>query len=538
MALWIAGYFFENKHKLFAMVILCLISHLFASQHDELVFDQDSFVFRAPLLKHTCPLPNTSFPIVMVSQIDVADSETETDDYKKLSEALHQDLKQRKVFSLQSTNKKPAELWTMPGSEATTGDCENNFESLSLVVKSVPHAGASASEIQIILMDIDKQHDYILSAARDKRSQRNWAIGEATILWHLWSRIRRLWRKAPKAAHSKQIECLKNMMVRPATDNATLEKVSGGSSSQSSPVRGLSRSQRSSCSLSPKRPSRGLSPACSDAEKQKEEKESLYSEKKDEKSKRPLPDEKEEEEEADLFMPRPPKPGERPMPGRYRDEDETKANLRASQAREEKKRKKCASSEEEEDNVDGDSQENDDEHLPKPKKVRFNDEVVDLGRSPIRESSIKIKKKPAGTRNASSADSESESISGEPTPPPKKRAGKPLKSSTPPPAKKLSLVNVGDKRWELRWKDILKSLPKECMPQQRHGEANWTVTDSDGTTSIQVQAKSKSFYVVKTKAKFKGPRTINVVRDFEGSFKAAWLHLKKKIGWNGTSKAM
>ena len=61
-------------------------------------------------------------------------------------------------------------------------------------------------------------------------------------------------------------------------------------------------------------------------------------------------------------MPKPPKPGEWPIVGRYRDEDDTKADLRASQAREEeaalkkkwtdlhqKKQKKCGSSEEEED---------------------------------------------------------------------------------------------------------------------------------------------------------------------------------------------
>ena len=533
------------------MVILFLIDHLFASHHVGFVFDQDSFVIRAPLLRQTCPLPNTSFPIVMVSQIDVADSETESDDYRKLSVAIHHDLKQRKIYTLQSTNnhheagralaKKPAELWTMQGTEASTADLENNYDSLSLIVKSIPHAVASVAEIQLILMKIDKNHEYSLSATREKRSQRHWAAGEATTLWSMWSRIRRLWRKAPKAAHSKQCEALKNLMVKPAPDHATSEKASGGSSPQSSPARGRSRSLRSSCSQSPKRPSRGRSPACSDAEKEKEEKKSICSEK-DEKSKRPLPD----EEEA-LFMPKPPKPGEWPIVGRYRDEDDTKADLRASQAREEeaalkkkwtdlhqKKRKKCGSSEEEEDKDDGDSQQNSEYHLPVPKRVKWEDDVTLLGRSPCR-SPIKIKKKPAGTRDASSADSESESI--QPTPPPKKMGGKP-KSSTSPQPKKSALVNVGDKKWEARWKDLLKILPKECMPQKPHGEANWTMTDSDGTTSIQVQAKSACFYIVKSKAKLKGPKTINVARDFEGSFKHAWSQVKKKAGWSGISKTM
>ena len=117
------------------MVILFLISHLFDSYNDGLVSDQDSFVIRAPLLRKTCPLPNTSFPIIMVSQINVPDSETESDDSKKLSVALHQDLKQRKVFTLQSSTKKPAELWTMSGSDASQSDCENNFDSLSMIVK-------------------------------------------------------------------------------------------------------------------------------------------------------------------------------------------------------------------------------------------------------------------------------------------------------------------------------------------------------------------------------------------------------------------
>ena len=73
------------------------------------------------------------------------------------------------------------------------------------------------------------------------------------------------------------------------------------------------------------------------------------------------------------------------------------------------------------------------------------------------------------------------------------------------------------------------------MPQSSHGEANWTVTDSDATTSIQVQAKNKCFYVGKTKVKYKGPKNINVVRDFAGNYNKAWSDLKKKTGWSGIS---
>ena len=82
----------------------------------------------------------------------------------------------------------------------------------------------------------------------------------------------------------------------------------------------------------------------------------------------------------------------------------------------------------------------------------------------------------------------------------------------------------------------LSSIPKECMPQSDHGEANWTVTDSDTTTSIQVQAKNKCFYVGMTKAKYKGPKRINVVRDFVGNYNKAWSDLKKKTGWSGISQ--
>jgi hypothetical protein len=118
------------------------------------------------------------------------------------------------------------------------------------------------------------------------------------------------------------------------------------------------------------------------------------------------------------------------------------------------------------------------------------------------------------------------------TTPSKKQIVKP-KITTPP--KRSVVIKVGDKKWEARWKNILSSIPKECMPQSDHGEANWTVTDSDATTSIQVQAKNKCFYVGKTKVKYKGPKNINVVRDFAGNYNKAWSDLKKKTGWSGIS---
>ena len=461
-------------------------------------------LIRAPLLRHA-PCPTQVFQSSIMVLSDCSDPDSECDDYQKLFDALNLDFMRRKIYTLQSAIKKPAELWTMQEYEASTSDLDNNYESLKVIVETIPHAVASAIEIQSMLIKIDSQHENCLSASREKKSQKHWAAGEAHTLWCLWSYIRKLWRRAPKAAHSKKVEALKNLMVKRVCEIRYV-----GSSPHSSPARGQSMSLRSSCSQSPRRPSRGRSPGCAD-------------------SQLGPADEKEEE----LFIPKPPKPGERPKPGYYRDEDETKADLRASQAREEKKMKL-----KKDDSTDEDSDSKFDDHLPQPKRLKWDEEVEILGKSPCR-SPIKIKKihkKPAAAKDRSGADSESESNQGEPTP--KKRAGKPKITTPPPPPKRTAMVTVGDKKWEARWKDLLSILPKECMPRHNHGEANWTMTDSDGTTSIQVQAKTKSFYIVKTKTKYQGPKTINVVRDFAGNFYTAWSDVKKKAGWSGISKAI
>ena len=108
---------------------------------------------------------------------------------------------------------------------------------------------------------------------------------------------------------------------------------------------------------------------------------------------------------------------------------------------------------------------------------------------------------------------------------------------TPPARRTVGRIKVGDKRWESRWKKILSALPKDCMPRSLHGEVNWTITDSDETTSIQIQAQETCFYIAKTKGTWKGSRRINVSKYFDGNFNKAGSDVKKATGWSGISKA-
>ena len=504
-------------------------------------------LIRAPLLRHApCPtqISQSSIMSQPVSSDYSDDPDSESDAYQKLFDALKRDFKYRKIFTKQSTAKKPAELWSMQESEASCTDLDNNFESLKVIVATIPYAVASVTEIKSMLIKIDSGHQNVLSAATEKKSQNSWAAGEAQALWGLWSYLRTLWRKAPKNANSKRVESLKALMVKQyvqssqsvqssphSTKNSSLRKYGELRVWRSSPVRVESKSPtrpsrgRSPCSQSPRRPSRGQSP--------------LNEESECDKAMGKITLDGEGEDDTVICIPKPPKPGERPKPGHYRDEDEIKASLRSSQEREENKKRTLTRHKTEVDSSDEDcASEDSHSHLPQPKRVKWDNDVEVLGKSPPC-SPVKIQKKPAKAKdegNISDADTEDVSVcEREGTTPSKKNIVKP-KTTPPPPPKRSVVIKVGDKKWEVRWKTLLSKMPKECMPQSSHGEANWTVTDSDATTSIQVQAKNKCFYVVKTKVKYKGPKNINVVRDFAGNYNKAWSDLKKKTGWSGISQ--
>jgi hypothetical protein len=163
-----------------------------------------------------------------------------------------------------------------------------------------------------------------------------------------------------------------------------------------------------------------------------------------------------------------------------------------------------------------------------------------VGKSPPRSPPRTTHKRPAAhddvDDDAASEDEGEESESEERiTPKPMKGARKlkdtPRKKYAP---KRASVrIKVGDKKWEQRWSSFLKGLPKDCLPRTTHGEANWTLTDDPDTTSVQVQAKDKCFYLVKSAKKWTSPKRINVCRDYHGNFGKAWTDIKKKTGWAG-----
>ena len=182
---------------------------------------------------------------------------------------------------------------------------------------------------------------------------------------------------------------------------------------------------RSPCSQSPRRPSRGQSP--------------LNEESECDKAMGKITLDGEGEDDTVICIPKPPKPGERPKPGHYRDEDEIKASLRSSQEREENKKRTLTRHKTEVDNSDEDCASEDSHgHLPQPKRVKWDNDVEVLGKSPPCSPVKTIQKKPATAKdegNISDADSEAVSIhhvcEGEGTTPSKKHIVKP-KTTTPP----------------------------------------------------------------------------------------------------------
>ena len=61
---------------------------------------------------------------------------------------------------------------------------DNHFESLRIIVDTIPHSVASAPEIKSMLTKIDSDHNYILSGTRDKEKQLQQKHGLLVKLTH------------------------------------------------------------------------------------------------------------------------------------------------------------------------------------------------------------------------------------------------------------------------------------------------------------------------------------------------------------------
>ena len=56
-------------------------------------------------------------------------------------------------------------------------------------------------------------------------------------------------------------------------------------------------------------------------------------------------------------------------------------------------------------------------------------------------------------------------------------------------------VPVGDAAWHARHSDQLDRLPRDCMPQARHGEHSYTLRSPNGRTRVEVLLRQKAFFV-------------------------------------------
>ena len=130
-----------------------------------------------------------------------SEEEEDFDEYERLYDAIHQDLKDRKIYVKQSMAKKEAIVWELDGAQATLTDIDNLYPTLMKVVGAIPHKVASAQEIASMLVTMDNSKDRLLSQSSNDKFQK-WALGEGHALHGAWSHCRSLWRKCPGKSNS------------------------------------------------------------------------------------------------------------------------------------------------------------------------------------------------------------------------------------------------------------------------------------------------------------------------------------------------
>ena len=93
---------------------------------------------------------------------------------------------------------------------------------------------------------------------------------------------------------------------------------------------------------------------------------------------------------------------------------------------------------------------------------------------------------------------------------------------------KKEFVPADDAAWRARHSDQLDLLPRDCMPQGRHGEHSYTVRSPSGRTRVEVLLRHKAFFV---KSGDGGALTKARHAPWGASPDAVWADICAEFGW-------
>ena len=78
-------------------------------------------------------------------------------------------------------------------------DVRTHASLLEPLINACPKRVPSPAELMTALVNVDGEHEHKLSKQTDLKQRKNWALGELQVLLGWWAKLRRLWRKSPRA---------------------------------------------------------------------------------------------------------------------------------------------------------------------------------------------------------------------------------------------------------------------------------------------------------------------------------------------------